>query len=91
MTIYELGDVLDENLVIKRYANQGKRHSASFERVETKRNESDSILRSEYGDGETPEEAIQDYVKKIKGKLLVVNASGENTRRQLTAPDSLTV
>lgn len=91
MTIYELGDMLDKDLVIKRYANQGKRHSASFECVETKNSESDSILRGEYGDGDTPQEAIEDYVEKIKGKLLVVNASGGNTRRQLTAPTSLTV
>jgi len=89
MTIYELGDMLNENLQIKRYANQGKRHTASFERVEIKESESDPILRGEYGEGETPKEAIEDYVQKIKGKFIVVNASGD-CRKAIIAPKTLT-
>lgn len=85
MNIYELSDMLDTNLVLTRYSNQGRRWSAQLHWTEIK---DGNILSSSYGSGETPDEAVNDYINKIRGKLLVYNAGGE-TRRTLTAPDTL--
>lgn len=53
------------------------RFYASFISVEVK---DGPILRGEYGNGATPEEAIQNYADAIRGKLLVQNAYGEGRR-----------
>lgn len=71
MTIYDFSDAIGKNLIITRYCNQGNRFSAHFEYCEVK---DGSILRSEYGHGDTPTEAINDYKNKIVGKALVFSA-----------------
>lgn len=60
---------------------------ASFERIEIK---DGSILRGVSGDGETPEEAIADYAKKIAGERLVFGAYTD-ARRVFEAPNELDV
>lgn len=88
MTIEELGDVLGVDLVIKRRPDQGRRYTAAFFRVEVKENSSSSILAGEYGTGRTPNEAINDYIDKIRGKLLVFNALSSN-RKEISVPQTL--
>lgn len=55
----------------------GNRFYASFVRVEVKNG---AMLRGEYGDGSTPETAIQNYSDLIRGKLLVYSAYGSDRR-----------
>lgn len=67
MTIYELSDILGINLIITRYANQDNRHMAQFESVDISK---DSMLIGFHGNGKNAQEAIKDYVNKIKGQRI---------------------
>lgn len=82
MNIYEFADLIDKNIVIKRYPNQKGRFSAEFESCETKHG---AFLCSESGDGENTQEALNDYKIKITGKTLVFNAMS-NDRQEYVAP-----
>lgn len=58
------------------------RFYASFPNVERKDN---SILRSEFGDGTTEEEAIAAYATRLSGQLLVIDAY-RPSRKDIVAP-----
>jgi len=88
MTIYELSDLMKTDIIWTRYSNQCKRHTAKFEYTEIK---DDPILISTYGDGDTPAEALEHYVEKIRGKTLVVNAMSKTERKEFGVPETLTV
>lgn len=64
------------------YRESADRYYAHFSRAEVKK---DCILCSEYGDGNTPDDAIKNYGYKISMKLLVIDAYGPN-RRELLVP-----
>lgn len=89
MTIEELADILGVNLVIRRYANQNNRYTAEFERTEIKIQKESVFFYGEHGTGKTPQEAISDYAKKIRGKWLVINAYSNN-RKEFGVPRTLT-
>jgi hypothetical protein len=89
MNIEEYADALNLQLDITRHANQGNRYTASFEHCEIKDSAESSVLSSAYGNGYSPATAIEDYAKKIKGKLLVVNAMSLD-RREYFVPRTLT-
>lgn len=55
---------------------------ARFDGAEIK---GDCILRSAYGNGHTPEEAIANYANEISGKLLVIGAFTDG-RREIRVP-----
>uniref|UniRef100_A0A6M3L9A3 Uncharacterized protein n=1 Tax=viral metagenome TaxID=1070528 RepID=A0A6M3L9A3_9ZZZZ len=90
MNIEEYADILNLTLVIRRYHNQSNRWSAAFEDCETKDDATSSILASESGEGQTPAAAVNDYVVKIQGKLLVQHAGSSNLRRDVIVPMTLT-
>lgn len=48
--------------------------------------ESDNLI-GEYGRGDDPEEAIQDYIEIIKGKILVLNAYNKLNRKEYEIPE----
>ena len=54
-----------------------RRFYAHFEGIEIK---DGSVLISEFGNGVTPELAIQNYAKEINGKLLVFHAMGDDRK-----------
>ena len=85
MKIEELADIIGVNLIIKRYANQNNRYTVKFERAEIKEH---GMLVSECGNGETIQEAINDYVQKIRGKCLVING-GSDIRAEFDVPITL--
>ena len=91
MTIGELSDIIGCDLIIKRHANQNGRYTAEFERTEVKNYKESSVMVRFYGNGGTPEEAVSDYVEKIRGKWLVINAMDEEKRREFGVPHTLTV
>lgn len=86
MNIYEFADIIGKDIEIIRFANQKGRVAARFERSEIKKG---CGLFSEYGEGKTIEEAIKDYVKKIKGKTIVFNAMTDK-KQEYNVPDNLT-
>lgn len=88
MTIYELADMTGTILVIKRYAPSG-RYEAFFEMAETKDNELSNTLGGSPGEGNSLEDAILDYIKKIRGKWIVVNATNEKKRNEFGVPINL--
>lgn len=60
------------------------RYHASFDDAEIKVGIG---LLGEYGDGNTPEEAIKDYCKKISNKTLIIDAMSSTNRREIDVPE----
>lgn len=63
MNIYELADLMDKELIIRRYSNQKNRFIARFEHCELKEG---AILRGAYGTGTTPISALNSYAKEAE-------------------------
>jgi len=63
MNITEYCDVINCELQILYYPNQGKRWSSCIKDAATRKNSDDSFLTSGYGDGESPELAIICYLE----------------------------
>ena len=80
MTLCELADKINKNIIITYYPNQGKRFSAHLENCEIKHG---WILEGAYGNGKSPEEAINDYTNKIAGQILVIDAMDKQNRREI--------
>ena len=89
MNIADYCDALSLELRVLRYPNQDGRWCARFEYCETKDTPGSGMLASTYGDGKTPEAAISDYVDKIRGKILVVDAMSSLLRREYAVPITL--
>lgn len=85
MKLDDYCDAINVDLVVRRYASQNNRWCARFDRCEVKNG---SLLSSEYGNGVTPEGAIEDYLKKIAGKRIILDA-GTTNRREFTVPERL--
>jgi hypothetical protein len=78
-------DAIDVSLVVTRYSNQKGRWTATIVSAEIKEG---SMLCGTHGNGSYPEEAIEDYVQKIKGKLLILNAYS-GSRKEILVPTTL--
>lgn len=76
MTLYELAEVMDAELVCRRYPKQNGRWMAELEYAEVK---GDGVLISAYGNGDTPQAAMSDYLKHIRGQVLVRYATSKRT------------
>ena len=86
MTLIEFADIVDSTLRIHYYPiRKRKKFCCSFEYAEIS---VPPILIGESGDGDTPEEAMNDYADKIRGKRLVFNAMSDN-RSTYKVPESL--
>lgn len=83
--LYMFLDTIDCNLKLFRFPNQNGRWLAEIENGEIKE---PGVLVGKFGTGQTPEEAIEDYVQKIKGQTLVVNATTKY-RKEFQIPQSL--
>lgn len=87
MTIEELSDVIEVNLILTRYSGQNNRWSCKFEYTSVKNDKADIMLRGVHGNGKTPLQAISDYVTLIQGKRLVIGHGEE--RREFGVPSNL--
>ncbi len=85
MNISEFADMIDQDIIIHRYSSQNGRWSASFDHGEIKEG---IMLRGEYGDGLSPNEALSTYARKIRGKKIVFDAYKER-RKEFTVPTDL--
>lgn len=92
MTIYELSDLLDIDIVVRRYAGQNNIWRVEFDHVEIKDNEHSCILQGITGNANTEIiDAIKDYVSRIRGKWLVYNAMDKQKRKEFRIPSDLTI
>jgi hypothetical protein len=70
--IFSFGDEIEKHLQTTRYVGQGEQHSAGFQGVRVVGE--DDNLRHIYGYGDSPDNAIEDYVTKISGRLLFLES-----------------
>ena len=85
MNIEDYADCINAEIVVRRYDNQNNRWMAEFNHCEVK---GEGVLIGTYGNGTTPQEAIQAYVDQICGKTVVFEA-GTDRRREFTVPMQL--
>ena len=85
MTITEYADAINRQLEIRYYPNQNHRFSALFEGGEIG---GGGVLTTMYGNGQTPDEALQNYAADIKGKTLIFGAMTDK-RMEFRVPGSL--
>lgn len=85
MTIETYADAIGADLIIHRHHNQENRYTAIFENCEIKET---IFLSGRLGNGANPYDAVNDYVEKIRGKRIVLNATREN-RREFVVPSDL--
>lgn len=71
--------------VVERERQNLPRFYAEFENAEVKIG---VCLHGYYGNGQSPEEAISDYIDRIEGHTLVVNAAGKD-RKEIYVPTNL--
>jgi len=72
--------------VRERGAGCGHCYYAQFAHSETKDKKTDVMLAGTHGNGMTVEQAIADYVPRIVGKILVINAHTPS-RKEIQVPD----
>ena len=82
MTLDDYCDAINAELVVRRYPNQNNRWVASFKNCEVK---SKGCLESTYGTGNTPANAIEDYLILIWKKTIVFDAMSTG-RREFVVP-----
>lgn len=90
MTLCELSVVMDAPISIH-YRTQTavtckERWYAEIDGAEIKE---ETILASVFGNGNSPNEAMMELVQKLRGKLVVVDASSKERRRTIQVPMSL--
>jgi hypothetical protein len=85
VNLFTFLDILNLDLELHRHANEDGRWITWIKHSEIKEG---GALIGTYGDGKTPEQAIEDYVQRIKGKLIVINATSD-LRKEFKVPDSL--
>lgn len=85
VSFYDWLDVLNLNLRITRHHNQN-RFSCCIEGGETKDDYDDSCLTFPYGNGVTPIDSINEYIKMIEGKILILNAYNDDRRLEYKIP-----
>lgn len=78
MKITKLADLLRKKIIIKYYPNQNNRFCANFENCDISEN---GFLIGEYENGETPEEALINYCKRISNKTIVFNGNSKSEQR----------
>ena len=86
MKFYDFLDCMNVELDLKRYPNQNGRWIAQINDAETK---DGCILSGEYGNAKNPKDAINDYIRNIVGKTIVVCSTIETMRREFVCPMSI--
>jgi hypothetical protein len=89
MNITDIANLINQRLIINYRCNvePSAQWYAHFESAELKQG---GILIGVYGNGATPDEAIENYCREIAGKLIVFNAM-KPSRMEFTMPENLTL
>lgn len=83
--ITELAGIFGTNIVVMFVPGRNPKWYAHFEDSDTKDGPSDHFLCGTTGDGNTANEAINDYAKRIAGRVVVLHAGSEN-RKEFNCP-----
>lgn len=86
MKIEEFADIIDKQIIVRYYPNQGGRFSAEFEHSEIKEG---AMLAGIFGNGQNPAEAISQYARKIRGARIIFNAMSPDYRVEYVVPKDL--
>lgn len=89
MTIYDIADLMDLEILIIRFPNQKNRWICKFEQCDTKDKSGDPILTGTYGTGDNPTNATINYVQRIRGKILVFLPADPDRRKEINIPQNL--
>lgn len=87
MTIYELSTLTNAAIILRCFPGQAGRWMCFLDRTEVAEA---GMLVGLYGEAPSPEEALADYVSKLRGQSLVVRGSSDTSMR-VTVPTTLTV
>ena len=85
MKLREFSDLIDQSICVILQSNFRGRCYAYIKNTEII---DDGGLKSTYGDGKTPEEAMKALVGEIRGKRIAVNAGGSN-KQEFVVPIDL--
>lgn len=84
MNIFEFAQEHGLDLVVnQRESTKLPRYTVRFKRVEVK---DGSLLHSEYGDGMTINDAVDEYAQLISGQRLIFDAMSDKNRKEINAP-----
>ncbi len=88
MNITDIANLINQRLIINYRCNWRREAQwyALFESAEIKEG---NMLTGAFGNGATPDEALENYCREIAGKLIVFNAMTKN-RMEFTMPENLT-
>jgi hypothetical protein len=92
MTLQELSDITKAQIEILNRPTSCRDISRWYASFESSGIKCDSVLTATFGNGNTPEEALENYADSLRGKTLVIGelgCSGKN-RREFIVPVTLT-
>lgn len=88
MKLEELADFIDTEIDI-RFNHYTSTYQCDLKRVEFKDSKEDSCISGIFGRGASPSLAREDYIRRIRGKLLVINSGSREKRREYNVPHTL--
>lgn len=83
MNLIEFAELIDANLEVILHSGQNGRWTAKFQAAEVKEG---AVLASTYGDGQSPQEAMDVYARDISGQKLVFYAMSPELRKTYIVP-----
>jgi hypothetical protein len=86
MYLFEFADTIKKSIVLRRFSNQSGRWICMFDHSLIK---DGGLLIAEYGNGSTPDEAINEYMENIRGKVIVFDAYDNENRQEYYVPKTL--
>lgn len=90
VNFYDWLDKINCSMCITSYPNQQDQQENRFKtEIAACEVMDDSALTSFFGNGKTPSEAIRDYLPKIEGQRIVINAGLEKGRCEYRVPEHL--
>lgn len=88
MNIEQLADLLNKLITVHMRSNWREDKSRWYAVLEGAEVKDRALLRSAFGDGDCPNNAVRALAKELAGATIVFNATGPN-RTEFTAPKDL--
>ena len=95
ITLFDFADNIHKDLVITRHPQgsiygDGLPHFVCyFQDIEIKDGKEGRITQAVYGEGRFPKDAMKDYVRQLRGKLLVLCDDLMDTKQEHMVPKNL--
>ena len=92
MTLYDLATLINKQIeILHRPSETLDSSSLWYAKLDDVEIKDGAILSGSFGNGRTPEEALQNYVKELKGQKIVIDAFSKDKRTVLDLPSTLTL